>query len=131
MEEALFDFYYDKFSLDGELLPEAGIFKSAKDATVERVYTDLEPQDHIKHAMSILFSADDHKLSLQEMDREFSKAKCNEEAKFGLLRNAVASFPELAQLVIFRGAGDYRSVMKAVINIDNEKRRLLVSIRSH
>lgn len=71
--------------------------------------------------MSMSLPADNLKRSLQEIDRAFSKEKFNDEAKFWLLWNAVASLPELAQFFIFRGAGDYRSVMKAVIDFDNAK----------
>ena len=54
--------------------------------------------------------------SLRNSDRLYEKAGFNDEAKFGLLRNAVMENLELAQFAIYRGAKTYKDLFDAIID---------------
>lgn len=53
---------------------------------------------------------------LPSLDRLYEKAGFNDEAKFGLLRNAVMEHLELAHFAIYRGAKKYKALLDTIID---------------
>ena len=70
----------------------------------------------IRDAMAARLSFGDLSVHLRNSDRLYEKAGFNDEAKFGLLRNAVMEHLELAQFAIYRGAKTYKALFDAIMD---------------
>ena len=70
----------------------------------------------IRDATAARLSFRDLSGSLRNADRLYEKAAFNDEAKFGLLRNAVMEHLELAQFAIYRGAKTYKALFYAIMD---------------
>ena len=114
LEGDAFDFYYETFAQNGLLAEDAKDFDKVKHALVERFAVTEEPEDNIRRAIAARLDYQDLIGSLREMDRWLEKAGFNSEARFGLLRNSVMQFSDLAQFAIYRGATTYESLRTTV-----------------
>ena len=112
LEGEAFDFYYETFAKDGALTEEAMNYALVKKAFFDRFGVKTEPSDDIRSAINAVLDPEDLLGSLKTMDHLFEKASFNGEAKFGLLRNALSRFPELAQFAIYHGATYFSDLKK-------------------
>lgn len=117
-----FDFFYEKFAEDGGLKPSASNYKGVKKALIDEFDKPADPQDDIRRAVNASIDPDNLTGSLRDMDRVFAKAMFNDEAKFGLLRNALCKIPEIFQFVVFKGATTYHELTKVVQEFDQARR---------
>ena len=110
-----FDFFFDTFADKAHnLLPEAFDYDTVKTALIEQFRKPSNPEDDIHRAMDLTVDPANLLASIREMERAFDKAGFNDTAKFGLLRKALAEFPEVLQFVIYRGASTYKELLKVV-----------------
>ena len=87
-----------------------------KKALVERLAPVESPEDVIWDAMAARISFRELSASLRNSDCLYEKARFNDEAKFGLLRNAVMEHLEVAQFAIYWGAKTYKALLDAILN---------------
>ena len=110
LEGDAFDFFYQVFVKNGDISADGSDYQKAKKALVERFAPVESPEHVIRDAMAARLSFRDLSGSLRKADRLYEKAGFNDEARFGLLRNAVVEHLELAQFAIYRGAKTYKAL---------------------
>lgn len=91
-----FEFYYDTFALDGELMAEASGYSVVRAVLLKRFGSSKDPAEHIRKAVS---SSLDYKHLvglLKYIYACFEKAGFNKIAKFSLLQNVFMEFGDLA-----------------------------------
>lgn len=69
-----------------------------------------EPKDIIHAATAARVHPDGLLNSLRRMEPLFEKTDFNQEAKFGVLRNAAMLIPELSQLAVYRECNRHRNL---------------------
>ena len=116
LEGDAFDFVYQAFVKNGDI--SAGGFDSQKfkKALVERFAPVESPEDVIRDAMAARLAFGDLSGPLRNSDSLYKKARFNDVAKFGLLRNAMMEHLELAQFAIYRGAKTYKDSFDAIMD---------------
>lgn len=114
LEGAAFDFYYETYSRDGGLSEAAGDWKEVKKALADRFVVTARPEEEIQKAIACRLEVDALLPSLEQMEKLYEKAGFNEEAKYGLLRNAVMGHLEVAQFAILRSPTTYDELKKTV-----------------
>lgn len=85
-------------------------YAAIKQVTIEEFSEIVSPQDSIRGAMHCKFRPVDMATSLTDMYVCFKKANFNDEAQFGVLRNAVMDHMDLAQYVLLRDASGYETL---------------------
>ena len=116
LEGDAFDFFYQAFVKNGDSSADGSHYQKVKKALVERFAPVESPEDVIRDAMTGRLSFGDLSGSLRNSDRLDEKAGFNDEAKLGLLRNAVMEHLELAQFAIYRGAKTYKDLFDAIMD---------------
>ena len=113
LEGDALEFFYNAFFKNRDIKAEGSDCQNVKRALVERFASVESLEDVIRDAMAARISFGDLIWSLRNADRLYEKAGFNEEARLGLLRNAVMEHLELAQVAIYRGAETYRDLFDA------------------
>ena len=98
LEGDAFDFFYQVFVKNGDISADGSDYQKVKKALVELFAPVESPEDVIRDAPR---SFGDPSGSLRNADRLYEKAGFNDEAKFGLLCNAVMEQLYLAQFAIY------------------------------
>ena len=114
MDNQAFEFFFQRFTKNGELTEEANDFKIVKKAFFDQYETKEDPAEVIRQAMDASLSAEDLAKTVNMADELYNKAGFNDEAKFGMLRSAVMRIPDLAAFAVYRSAKDYEE-LKTVI----------------
>ena len=114
LEGAAFDYYYDKYSHNGSLTEAASDCDGVKSALSDRFTETPRPEENIQKAMICRLDGRNLLASMVEIDKLYKKAGFNDEAKYGLLRNAVVAHLDVAQFAIYRSPTTYEELMKTV-----------------
>ena len=120
-----FQFYYEKFTRNGELIEEAKDYAKVKAAFITRYEKKEDPGTIMQLALQASLNHDDMEKSISRMDELFGKAKFNEEAKFAVLQRAVNEFSDLAAMALFRKADDYKTLKTIVEDFYQGKKAYL------
>ena len=110
LDGAAHDYYYDTYSHNGNLTEATSDWDSVKKALADRFLVTARPEENIQKAMSCRQNAGSLLTSMDGMDKLYSKAGFNDEAKYGLLRNAVMEHLDVAQFAIYRSRKTYEGL---------------------
>ena len=116
LEGDAFDFLYHAFVKNGDISEDGSDYQKVKKAFSERFAPVESPEEVIRDAMASRLSFRDVSGSLRNSDRLYEKAGFNDDAKFGLLLNAVMEHLELAQFAIYRSAKTYEALFDAIMD---------------
>ena len=83
---------------------------SVKKALADRFLVTARPDENIQKAMSCRQNASSLLTSMDGMDKLYSKAGFNDEAKYGLFCNAVIEHLDAAQVAIYRSQKTYEEL---------------------
>ena len=114
LEGAAFDYYYDTYSHNGNLTEAASNWGGAKIALSGRFTETPKPEEIIQKAVRCLLDGGNLLASMDEMEKLYRIAGFNNEAKYGLLRNAVMVHLDVAPFAIYRSPTAYEKLMKTV-----------------
>lgn len=122
LDEAAFEYFFEKFTVDGAINDAGKDFAQVKKAFLEKFFKKEEPQDVICEATDAVLDPNDLLLSMNRLDSVYSRAGFNDEAKFGFLRVAVMKIPAVATFAMYRGVSSYMDLKKAVKDFDSGMR---------
>ena len=114
VEGAAFDYYYDTYSHSGSLTEAASNWDGVKSALPDCFTKSPRPEANIQKAMSCRLDGENLLASMDEMKKLYRRAGFNNEAKYGLLRNAVMEPLDVAQVAIYRSPTTYEELRKTV-----------------
>jgi len=122
LDKDAFQFYYEKFTRDGELVEEAKDYAVVKAASIAKYEQKEDAGSIMQRALHASLDPQDMEKSISRMDELFGKANFNEEAKFAVLQRAVNEFPDLAAMALFRKADDYEKLKTLVEDFHQGKK---------
>ena len=105
-----FDFFFENFAEAGTLKYTARNYENVKQVFIEKFAKPTNILDEIHQALDSTIDPSELMASMEQIDRLFEKAKFDERAKFGLLRQKLAPYSEILAFVVFRGARSYSAL---------------------
>ena len=78
----------------------------------------------MKEAMSLEYDGGDIRTFLTTAYKLYSRAKFNEQAKFGLLRDSLKSDQMLLQFVLLRVAKSYNEIKESCVEYSNKRKMM-------
>lgn len=114
---ASLDCFYQTLVEEGESIEDGSKDKVVKKALVQRFFPVESFGDQIRDAVIFLLSCRYIIGSLRNLDRPNGKEGFYEEAKFGLIRNAVMLPLELAQWAVYSELKTYKNLYCASMNV--------------
>ncbi len=107
LDAAAFDYFYRNFSAKNALLPAAKDYEEVKRQLLEHFGKPSDLQDDIRSAVEAKLDPGDLRGSMKQIERLYQMAEFNDEAKFGMLRQAVTYHRQLSQFCTLRGVQTY------------------------
>ena len=114
LEGSAFGYYYDTYSHNGSLTEAVSDWDGVKSALSDRFMETPRPEENIQKAMSCQLDIRNLLVSMDEIDKLYKKAGFSDEAKYGLLGNAVMAHLDVAQFAIYRSPTTYEELIKTV-----------------
>ena len=123
-----FQFYYETFTYDNKPTEEAKSFSTVKDRMLERFAKKKTEAEVMKEAVNLRYDGKDVKAFFNKADKLYTQAKFNDQAKFGLIREAIKADQTLLQFVLIRGAKTYDDVKKACLEYAENQKVLMPNV---
>ncbi len=91
LSDAVFEFYFDGFTLDNAPTEEAEDYVLVKKVMLENFSTQKTESEIMREAMTLHYDGEDIPTFLSRADKACNQAKVGENVKFALLRDALKS----------------------------------------
>ena len=117
-----FEYYFNNFTEDNSLNEEARSFQKVKSALLEKFSTKKTEAEVMEEAVNLVCKGGDVKEFFVKASKLYKEAKFNDQAKFGLIREAIKSDQGMLQFVFLRKADTYEKVRETCLEYaDNRK----------
>ena len=117
-----FEYYFDNFTEDNPPNEEARSFQKRKTALLEKFSTKKTEAEVMKEAVNLEYKGGNVKEFFVKASKLYKEAKFNDQAKFGLIREAIKSDQGMLQFVFLRKADTYEKVRENCLEYaDNQK----------
>ena len=117
-----FEYYFDNFTEDNSPNEEARSFQKAKAALLEKFSTKKTEAEVMKEAVNLVYKGGNVKEFFVKASKLYKEAKFNEQAKFGLIREAIKFDQGMSQFVFLIKADTYEKVRENCLEYaDNQK----------
>ncbi len=108
----VFDFYFERFTIENGPILEAKNYQLVKKEMLKKFSTQKSEAEVMLDTISLTYDGGDIPTFLVKAEKAYNRAKFNEQAKYGLLIEALKSDQLLLQFVLLRGAKSYDEVKK-------------------
>ena len=109
------EYYFDKFREGNAPNEEARSFQKVKEALLVKFSTKLTEAGVMKEAVNLVYKGGNVKEFFVKASKLYKEAKFNEQAKFGLIREAIKSDQGMLQFVFLRKADTYEKVRETCL----------------
>ena len=117
-----FEYYFDNFTVDNAPNEEARSFQKVKAALLEKFSTKKTEAEVMKEAVNLVYKGGNVKEFFVKASKLYKEAKFNDQAKFGLIREAIKSDQGMLQFVFLRKADTFEKVSETCLEYaDNQK----------
>lgn len=110
VDGAAFDLHYETFAPESEPNEDGLSYKTVKDTLIKHFDQQENPQKLILSAVLVSLVPLNLSTSLRAIHGMLRRAEFNDSAKFGLLRQAVIEFTDLARFAMYPGDEAYEGL---------------------